>query len=291
MASRPILVGASGSEQSLRAVNWAAGEAALRMVPLRIVSVIPSWPAAGWRAAHGAYPATRRQSAAESLEDAAWSASMTAPELTIDTSLLAGDPGPILAGLGRHASMLVAGSRAAAGSTRMAPGPVSRYLAVHAPCPVVIDHDQTIPAQQVVVGIREPEDPEAPLAFAFEEASCRAAHLLAVLAWHWLPPAADAILTPAESSAQALIRLHRLLEPWQDKYPGVEIGEEVIHARPGHILASLTAMADLLVLGRHTNSVAGTDAPLGSVTEAVLAHSRGPVAIVPEEFDCTPEAG
>jgi nucleotide-binding universal stress UspA family protein len=139
----------------------------------------------------------------------------------------------------------------------------------------------------VVVGIHELEDPEAPLAFAFEEASHHGAHLLAVQAWYWLPPAADAALTPARLSAQALIRLHRLLEPWQDKYPGVEIGEEVIHARPGHILASLTAVADLLVLGRHTSRVAGTDAPLGSVTEAVLAHARGPVAIVPEESGCT----
>jgi nucleotide-binding universal stress UspA family protein len=58
MASRPILVGAGGSEQSLCAVNWAAREAALRSVPLRSVSVIPARPGTRWSTAHGAHPAT-----------------------------------------------------------------------------------------------------------------------------------------------------------------------------------------------------------------------------------------
>lgn len=294
MASRPILVGASGSEQSLRAVQWAAHEAALRSVPLKIVSVVRSGPGASWCAPRDAHPATLLQAAAETVEDAAASASMSAPGLTIDTSLLTGDPGPVLAGLGRRASMLVAGSRTAAGTGRLVPGSVSRYLAVHAPCPVVVQRDPAAPAQQVVVGVRELADSEAPLAFAFEEAFHRGAHLLVVQAWHWLPPAglptADRTLTPAELSAHAVTRLHSLLEPWRDKYPGVEVGEEIIHAHPGHALASLTATADLLVLGRRVRPIGWTDAPLGSATQAVLALAHGPVAIVPEEFAGLPGA-
>lgn len=287
MASRPILVGASGSRQSLSAVNWATREAALRSVPLRIVSVVPSGPGARWRGPGGERPATLRQAAAESLEAARASASMTVPGLTIDISLLTGDPGPVLAGLGRDASMLVAGTRMAAGRGRLVPGPVTRYLAAHAPCPVVVHRDPPAPAQQVVVGVRELADSEAPLAFAFEEASRRGAHLLVMQAWYWLPPAgspaADSTLTAAELSAHALTRLHRLLEPWRDKYPQVEVGEEIVHAHPGTVLASLTAPAGLLVLGRHARPAGGTDAPVGSVTQAVLAHARCPVTIVPEE--------
>jgi nucleotide-binding universal stress UspA family protein len=285
MASRPILVGANGSEQSLCAVNWAAREAVLRDVPLRIISIIPSGRGADWCTAPGSHPATLRQATAESLEDAATSANMTAPDLTTDTSLFTGDAGPILAGLGRHASMLVTGSRTIAGRAAMMPGPVNRYLAVHAPCPVVIYRDPATSSQQVVVGVRELADSEAPLAFAFEEAARRGAHLLVVQAWYWRPPggipAADSGLTPAELSAQALTHLHQLLEPWQDKYPEVETGEEIIHAHPGRTLASLTATADLLVLGRHPRPFGGTDAPLGSVTHTVLAHAHGPVAVVP----------
>lgn len=275
MACRPILVGAGGSEQSLSAVNWAAREAALRSVPLRIVSVIPAEPAARWPTARGAHPATLRQAATESLADAAMSASWSEPELTIDTSLLTGDPAPVLAELGRHASMLVAGSRAAS-------GPVNRYLAVHAPCPVVVHRDPAGPAQQVVVGVRAPEDSEAPLGFAFEEAAHRRAHLLVVQAWNWLLPAGDSAFTPGQLSAHALIRLHELLGPWQEKYPEVETGVEIAHGRAGHILASLTAATDLLVLGRRRHPMGGTDAPLGSVAHTVLTHANAPVAIVPE---------
>ena len=38
MASKPIVAGTDGSEESLRAVDWAAREAALRGAPLRIVA-------------------------------------------------------------------------------------------------------------------------------------------------------------------------------------------------------------------------------------------------------------
>ena len=38
MASMPIVVGADGSEQSSRAVEWAAREAVRRKAPLRIIS-------------------------------------------------------------------------------------------------------------------------------------------------------------------------------------------------------------------------------------------------------------
>ena len=38
MAAKPIVAGTDGSEESLRAVDWAAREAALRGAPLRIVA-------------------------------------------------------------------------------------------------------------------------------------------------------------------------------------------------------------------------------------------------------------
>ena len=42
--TRPIVVGADGSEESLRAVDWATSEAARRAVPLRIVTVTAAPP-------------------------------------------------------------------------------------------------------------------------------------------------------------------------------------------------------------------------------------------------------
>ena len=39
MATKPVIAGADGSQESLRAVEWAAREAALRATSLRIVAV------------------------------------------------------------------------------------------------------------------------------------------------------------------------------------------------------------------------------------------------------------
>ena len=44
MASKPIVAGTDGSEESLRAVGWAAREAALRGAPLRIVGTAELLP-------------------------------------------------------------------------------------------------------------------------------------------------------------------------------------------------------------------------------------------------------
>lgn len=280
MAAKPVVAGTDGSEQSLRAVEWAAQEAALRDVSLRIVSVIPP---TGWLAPPGSQSGANRKIAENALADAVGAVRLVANRLTVDTALHAGDPGPDLARLGQDAAMLVIGARGP-GASAMTQGPVSRYLAAHAPGVVVAVPGEAGPARhQVVVGIRDVADSEAPLAFAFEEASHRGAHLLAVQAWHWVPPPGTGprAATAPHVSADALTRLFQLLEPWREKYPDVTVGEEIIRARPGPALATLSASADLLVLGRHRGSHAITDAPMGPVTQSMLSRARCPIAIVP----------
>jgi nucleotide-binding universal stress UspA family protein len=57
-----------------------------------------------------------------------------------------------------------------------------------------------------------------------------------------------------------------------------------IRGHPGRVLASYSARADLVVLGRH-----GAVGPgVGSTLHAVLDHAHGPVAIVPARL--TPPA-
>jgi hypothetical protein len=53
MAGKPITVGTDGSEESLRAVEWAAREAALRSSPLWIVSVPGLPPRMSWHQPQG----------------------------------------------------------------------------------------------------------------------------------------------------------------------------------------------------------------------------------------------
>jgi nucleotide-binding universal stress UspA family protein len=285
---KPIVAGTDGSEESLRAVEWAAAEAVLRKTRLRIVSVPALLPRmSADQAGQETVTGIITQAARDALADAAQRATEFEPGLLVDTGLLAsGPPARVLLDQAAGAAMLVAGSRGAGGLAAMLLGSASRYLATRAPCPVAVVRAETMAVhREVVVGIDDPDTSAAALEFAFEEAALRKARLLAVHAWLRFPPETGpdgmlAALRPGPLDPSGLpatgVRLDEVLAPWQEKYPAVEAGWEVVHAQPARVLASESARADLLVLGRHK------DGPgVGSVTHAVLSHAHSPVVIVP----------
>ena len=101
--------------------------------------------------------------------------------------------------------MLVVGSRGAGSLSALLLGSVSRYLATHAPCPVVVAHeDSTAVLRKVVVGIGALGKPGHALGFAFEEASLRKAGLLALHASHW-PLTGAGLLGAATAAERAAI--------------------------------------------------------------------------------------
>jgi hypothetical protein len=142
---------------------------------------------------------------------------------------------------------------------------------------VVVREDTTAVQREVAVGIRDPEDAEGALAFAFEEAALRGADLLVVHAWAWLLPGLRAKADPEVMSAAAREQLEDMLSCWQEKYPVVKVIPDVVHAHPARVLASLSARADLVVIGKHT--VPGPT--VGSIQNVVLSHAHGAVAVVP----------
>ncbi|HEY8046315.1 MAG TPA: universal stress protein [Streptosporangiaceae bacterium] len=277
MATKPVIAGTDGSQESLLAVEWAAREAVLHGASLRIVA-IPVLPPR-----MSPSPATRdtvasmvEHSMTRALAAAAQRAAALEPDLAIQTQLLAGSPHEVLAGAGPDASMLVLGSRGAGGFSAMILGSVSRYVATHAAVPVVVAREETMAAhREVVVGLRDPARPGPALGFAFEEAALRKARLLAVHAWSWSAPGHTR--APEEETSH----LERAVTSWREKFPDVEVHSEVVHAHPGRVLSGLSARADLVVLGRHEPG-GPQDAPgVGSVTHAVLSHAHGPVVSVP----------
>ena len=144
--------------------------------------------------------------------------------------------------------------------------------------------------REIAVGIRDPHDTNHTLAFAFEEAALRGADLVAVHTWFWFPSALHlalageaAELRPADPdriSAEAARSLATALKGWRDKYAGVRVRQDIIHGHPAWVLASYSARADLVVLGRH-NHPAGPGPGIGSIQHAVLDHAHGPVAVIP----------
>lgn len=167
MAIKPVIVGTDGSAASARAVAWAIQEAVRRDVPLRIVAALPLSRRDDWLGPADSLYGVLRETAVHALDEAADSASLAAPELTVDTSLVIGEPGPILADLSPSASMLVVGECGTATHRTGHLGSVSRYLATHARCPVVVPrHTPVAHHHQVAVAVRDPSDGQAALAFS-----------------------------------------------------------------------------------------------------------------------------
>ena len=288
MAAKPIVAGTDGSEESLRAVGWAAREAALRGAPLRIVAAAALLPRMISRADVSAseYDTVTDVLIKErdgALAAAAERAAQAAHGVLIDTDELSGPAAEAIVATGSGALMLVVGSRGVGAFTALLLGSVSRYAASHAPCPVVVVRDEAPrPYGLVGVGVGDLDHCGDSLTFAFEEASSRQAGVLALHAWHTpqtdISRAGQMFAAPEQQAvaADAGRHLTALLDEWRAKYPDVPVSQEVVHGHPGRALVGLSARADLVVVGRHS----GRQGP-GSVRHAVLSHAHGPVVIVP----------
>lgn len=268
MAVKPVVVGADGSEGSMRAVEWAALEAERRKAPLRIVSV-PSMPAR-MHAEEGGTPtvaASLTDYAERAVETAATRARELVPGLVTDSEMLSGAPALAIAEAGDSAQMVVVGARGLGGFAALLLGSVSRYVAMHATCPVIVVRSESANVQhEIVVGIREPHESSQAVTFAFEEAALHGAELVVVHSGHTAPEDASS--------------LTETLTGWRDKYPAVTVRPDVVRGHPAQVLSEYSARADLVVLGRHGGS--GAIPAVGSIQHAVLNHARGPIAIVPE---------
>jgi nucleotide-binding universal stress UspA family protein len=288
MAAKPVVAGTDGSKESMRAVEWAAREAALRGAPLRIVSaagLLPRMIGSHGMSDYDTVADHLRRDRDRALASAAERAAKTAPGLLIDTDRLIGEPAQAVTESGTGGLMLVLGSRGVSAFAAMVLGSVSRYAAIHASCPVVVVRDQTTAThKRIGVGVGDRESP-AVLEFAFEEAALRHASVMAVHAWH--TPESDisrAGQAPAAAAAHVLAAaaardLEDMLDRWREKYPGVPVSQDVVHGHPGRVLVGLSARADLVVIGRRSTH-ATTHGP-GTVTHAVLNHAHGPVVTVP----------
>jgi nucleotide-binding universal stress UspA family protein len=285
-----IVVGTDGSGHALRAVEWAAREAAAREASLRIVSVPWAWPVStppgsfSFAVSQGASDADRATASA-AVAAAADLAAELFPRLRVDAEVIPGYPVQVLLSCAAEASMLVVGSRGAGGFAAMMLGSVSRCIATNSPCPSVVVKGEPVPARgEVVVGVREPEHAAAALRFGFEEAALRHSRLLVVHAWgspglleHTLQGGVDL----DEVAAIATERMQKLLDGWASEYPAVELRTEIVHDHPGRVLSAASGRADLVVLGRH--HIPRSDAPaIGSALHTVLDHAPGPVAIIPD---------
>ncbi|MDQ2875015.1 MAG: universal stress protein [Actinomycetota bacterium] len=136
-----IVVGVDGSTGSHRALDWAAREAAVRHVPLTVLTVNPVM-ASQWTRNPVLTPSDPerlehdRQAAQESVEKVTSQLDAQPPSVTVQA--VSGFVAEALINASHDASLLVVGSRGAGGFASLLLGSVSAQVVSHASCPVIV---------------------------------------------------------------------------------------------------------------------------------------------------------
>lgn len=296
---RTITVGLDGSPESRAAAEWAAREAQLRGLPVKLVQVWEPVPEPTAQApllgaeTHQHWTERIPRESADGLR-------LRHPGVEVTTEQLTGRPAEALVNAAKDADMLVLGSRGLSGIGGFLVGSVGLAVVAHTERPVVLvrageqaaDEHQMDPAgipsaatafRPVVLGLDVASPDDALIGFAFEAAARRSVPLRVVHAWN--PPpyyAYGMALEPAVEREMAkgdATILSEVLRPWRQKYPDVDVVEQSGYGSPSLLLIDASREASLVVVGRRVrSSVVG--AHIGTVTHAVLHHSTAPVAVV-----------
>ncbi len=283
--TNPIVVGVDGSGRSLRALVWAAHEAALRRCALRIIHVLPR--------EHG-YPSPLEDRVREeSRRDRGVVAEATAivqeahPDLEVTSALPSGAPAAVLLAESERAHTVVLGAKGLGGFGSLLLGSVALQVVGHAASPVIVVNHVTTGHHRIVVGADGSAHSQAALTYAFQEASLRGAQLQALHASRY--PGPDAAVSPVQGAAAEEHRqaLDEWLSSLREAHPDVEVVAELAHEAPVLALARASDRADLLVVGsRGQGGFRGL--ALGSVSHALLQFSQCPLAVVRPRVQPTP---
>ncbi|MEU9553789.1 universal stress protein [Streptomyces werraensis] len=301
--TRTITVGLDGSPASLAAADWAAHEAQLRNLPLRLVTAW-EWQAPAFAPATGLgvpVPPSdlQRASAQHLLAQARARVDEALPGLRIDTDEIPGLPVQALLKAAEEAALLVLGSRGLSKTAGYLLGSVSQAVLASCERPVVLvraaEHgEEEAPEtsarevsavsghRDVVLGLDLDKPNDAVIDFAFDAASRRAARLRIIHGWTLPPYYYGGALMPDLNDGmvkQVRSELSDVLRPWQDRYPAVEIHAQATIGGAGRHLVDASYDAALVVVGRQTRRAA-VGAHIGPVTQALLHHAVAPVAVI-----------
>jgi nucleotide-binding universal stress UspA family protein len=294
MSTLPVIAAVDGSQDSLRALDWAADAARGRAAPLRVVHVRQYAPWAQGDVLVSGPPDTGEDPV---IEEARARLRDRADAPVTEYLGMEGVPGAALPELGADAQLLVLGSRGRGGFASLLLGSNSLAAARDAECPVVVvprpgrevhGEPPAEPGPRVVVGLHVDSPDDAVLSFAFAEAARRGARLQVLAAYPWpvqtwaaagqmMPLVIDEVSVESETRVLA----DGLLAPYRERHHAVRADAYVVAGdAAGHLVAA-SRDAELVVVGRHRRRLLAPARMMGSVTHAVLLHAASPVAVVP----------
>jgi nucleotide-binding universal stress UspA family protein len=285
-AVAPVVVGVDGSPRSLDAVAEAVRFAARHRRSVRVVHAF-IWPLL--HVPLGPSPAGPpegglQHDAERILAEAINRASATDAAVPVSGSIETGAAAPVLIRESRRASVVALGDRGLGGFTGLLIGSIAVQLAAHSACPLLVVRGTVRPDGPVMVGVDGSGDSVQAVGFAWAEAAARDTDLLAVHAWAAPVSTAPGDILPRVHDIGAVEDeesrlLSEALAGWSERYPEVTVRRLVTRGRPARILVEHSGEAQLVVVGaRGRGGLAGL--LLGSVSQALLHHSRCPVAVV-----------
>ncbi|MFJ4557395.1 universal stress protein [Streptomyces massasporeus] len=282
----PMVVGVDGSESSFRALDWAADEAALHGLPLRIVHAY-RWDRYECAAlAHELGTPSGPVTSDDILVVATRRVRRHRPDLAVTSEAVAEEPEYVLLREARSASAVIVGTRGRGELAELLLGSVSLTVATRAPCPVVVirgNHDDRAADGRhgrIVVGVADA--PTAAVRFAAEEARRRGAALDAVRAWRC--PTHETADHPLPVGMPERVHEERAAEELEaalaDGPADVSLHRRTAEGPARRVLLTASREADLLVVGRRRPGQFGHR--LGRIAHTLLHHSACPVAVVPD---------
>ncbi|MEQ7125847.1 universal stress protein [Actinopolymorpha sp. B11F2] len=299
--SKPaIVVGVDGSDNGLRALDWAVDEAARRGVRVRMVH---AYQRTGVRH-HLSPQANMSQMYDEGREvftaARAHLAGGRNAGRVVGTALYEGPASEVLIDASNRSPLCVVGRRGRGRLASRVLGSTSTTLVAESAIPLVVVPPEWVPGQDqgrhVLVGVDIPPHDIGPLDFAFAAARQASAPLVVLCAWD-LGASASREVRSALGDV-----LGEILAPWRARFADVDVTVVVEHTHPAPALVAHAEHARLLVLGTSTrpprprSSLTGRpashfgDRQGGAVARAVLCDAAVPVAVVPAPCAVAPGA-
>lgn len=311
VAPEGIVVGVDGSDHGQCALVWAGREAERRRRPLHIVTAysVPIFAASGLDGGYATVDDSVIREGAEAIVRQALD-KVSRYDIDVDASVENGDAAGVLLEMSETAELLVFGTRGRGGFVGRLLGSVSSALPAHAKCPTVTvplicadrlgetTDDKHVKAEQarqgkreieqvVVVGVDGSEQARVAVLEAAEQARrmglplrvlCAVPQYGGSLAWVPAPLDREALF------ADIRVQMEAGLAWTQSHFPDLPIETRLVDGSPVEVLIEASRNVELVVLGtRGHGGFAGM--LLGSTSDAVLHHAKGPIMVVPDRDD------